>query len=287
MSSAFGSGSVSDPLRLRDYTQDTPFAYYNPFKDTTGRTEIPLKLVAGERTAVLVGIGQSNIDNTVDGLWVPSNANLHNYSIADGSLHRAVEPLLGAYENDRLHGNILTIAGDKLIDADRYDRVIVCIIAMGSTEADQWNPAGVSASNMSHRIGVLARRLRSTPYNSTDTDRLIIWHQGEADAGGTTQAAHFAALSGMVGEFRAQGMDDPIFISKASFAAGALLVNSAEVRAAQDQAADTLTNCHRGPDTDTLDDVADRDITGTHFSASGGEAAADLVVAAIEDYLDS
>ena len=102
------------------------------FRETTGRTEIPVQTFRRERgLAVILAIGASNLGNEGDpeGLFEPAHG-VYNFNFLNGKCYVAMDPLLGT-TLDR--GNVLTRLGARLVSLGFYQRVLLIPVAHGGT----------------------------------------------------------------------------------------------------------------------------------------------------------
>lgn len=262
--SAF-AGTSGDPFFL------SQAGYFPGYYNLTGKTAVDPRLLPAERTLVLITIGQSLFTNHVSGSYA-CKQKVHNLSLDNGGVYTAAQPLLGCSltPTPARESNYAMHLADKIILANKADRIILCPIGIGGTTIAQWASGGVC----NERIGVLARRLEAQGYAAG----AILWHQGESDHG-TAQSSYAAALSSVIGTFRANGLTAPFFPARATYSYGAV---DAAVRAAQLGVADGVS-VHAGPDLDTLGS-ANR-VDDLHFNQAGASAAADLWLSSIGPFL--
>ena len=214
-------------------------------------------------TAVILGIGQSNIANEgeASARYVPEGE-VYNFNFFDGRCYVAKDPLLGA-SIDR--SNILTRLGEFLVRRGDYNRVLLVPVAHGGTYASEWSPGG----RMFPRLQWTLERLRERRIKITH----ILWQQGEAEAATSKPSAedwirHFMA---MVGAIRAAGADAPIYVAQCT-----ICCNDANetIRSAQRKVIDPAAGIFAGPDIDAVG--RDERYDGCHFSAAGLRHAAEL-----------
>jgi len=265
------AGGLADPNYLLD-----PFPFVGGYaSDASGRTPVDPRLVEGEKTAVVVTLGQSNSCNTASGgAYTPTNTTkLQNLNLWDGGVYQAADPLLGCTQID---ANWATRFGDQMISAGHYDRLILCPAGISATSIAQWAVGGI----WNHRIGVVCKRLAALGLTPT----IILWAQGEADAAGTTtQQQYIDRLTSVVNTFRGLGAKAPFFVAQSTWQSGGLQTNSSAIRAAQAAIVNHNLGIWAGPDTDNLDNSYRRD--GTHFNQFGAASAANAWQAAVEAWI--
>jgi len=219
------------------------------------------------KTAIIVVHGQSNAANYGSSRYTAREA-VDNFDPATGKCFAAADPLLGT---DGAGGSFATRLGDILIEAGRYDRVIIIPIARGSSSISFLNNEG--ANLITNGISTL-KAAGLTPTH-------ILFQQGEADAGSTTTAEQYALLlHQLVKRFRAEGFGAPFYLSSSTKCGPVYPTNAAAIRAGQLSAIDSALNIHRGPDTDTIGNDGRSD--GCHMNEAGTVANAALWAAFIK-----
>jgi hypothetical protein len=227
------------------------------------------------RTAILVTLGQSNAANHGSGKYVAQHR-VDNFNLYDGQCYHAADPLLSASGEG---GNFATRLGDKLIEADLFDRVILAPIAMGGTIVEQWAEEGV----FNRRILALIKRLHSAALKPD----FILWHQGEGNSGLADENGrqYRKNLLEVVGTFRRYGIDAPFLVALATWCGGRPHPNAENIRAGQQGAVNPMLGVYLGPDTDTIGPEHRWD--SCHFSETGLDLAASLWLKAIADQMQS
>jgi hypothetical protein len=219
------------------------------------------------KTAIIVVHGQSNAANYGSSRYTAREA-VDNFDPATGKCFAAADPLLGT---DGAGGSFATRLGDILIEAGRYDHVIIVPIARGSSSISFLNNEG--ANLITNGIS----KLKAAGLTPTH----ILFQQGETDAGSTTTADQYASLlHQLVKLFRAEGFEAPFYLSSSTKCGPVYPTNAAAVRAGQLSAIDSALNIHRGPDTDTIGNDGRSD--GCHMNEAGTVANAALWAAFIK-----
>jgi hypothetical protein len=214
-------------------------------------------------SAVILGLGQSNIANECDpsALYEPKG-NVYNFNFFDGKCYVAKDPLLGA-SIDR--SNVLTRLGDLLVERGNYQSVLLVPIAHGGTFASDWAPGG----RMFPRLQWTLERLRERQIKVTH----IAWQQGEAEAGEPNPnpeawTRHFMAMAGAI---RATGTEAPIYVALCTVCCND---PNEQIRGAQRQVVNPAAGILPGPDIDLIGH--DERYDGCHLSADGLRHAAEL-----------
>lgn len=261
-------GSKPDPFTVTEWPEGNPIG---KGKLTQGRPIRDPRINPGERTGIFICAGQSNSASYVNVPYSPTNpAKIDNLNIYDGGTYAAIDPLLGceAYSAFAIPGNMFLRVADKMISTGVFDRVILIPIGIGGSSVNLWN-----SRPFGDRLIVAFERARAVGLEVT----AVLWQQGEADqAGGTTQAAYSASLSGVISRPRGMGFNAPWFIAKCSYFLGA---TSAAVIAAQTAIVNN-TDIFAGANTDTITSGGRYD--NGHFNATGANTAADLWVTALD-----
>jgi hypothetical protein len=229
---------------------------YQTFHDTSRRIKMPC--AAGDGTAVIVTLGQSNAANYALTRYTPQH-DVRNFDLYDGRCYKAKDPLLGA---SGALGNFAGPLADMLIERGLYTRVIVAPIAIGGSTIEQWADQGV----FNRRILVLIRRL----FDAGLTPTAILWHQGEANAGDSEMlpGQYRKNLLEVIATFRSYGISAPFFVALATRCGKAPAPDAYNIREGQAATVNPLDNVFLGPDTDTLGDEYRVD-QHCHFNAAG------------------
>lgn len=258
---SFGGGPPSNQYALTEYGGSPGYS------STSGRTlETP---TIDASTGVFIAIGQSLICSVTSGgtAYTPTNAatalNLNPY---DGLYYRSADPLLGGSYTSPA-SSWLGRFQDSLINASKYNKVVVVPVAIGGTYASDWSPSGVH----NHRLVVALLRCRKAGI----TPNAILWMQGQADANaGTSQASYEGSLNGAIATSRGYGFSGKWVISRSTRIAGG--VTNSTIRAGQVAVCNGATVI-QGPDCDT--DLASAGNYGPddlHFNNTGNANCASL-----------
>ena len=210
--------------------------------------------------------GQSNAANYGSTRHTAREA-VDNFDPATGKCFAAADPLLGT---DGAGGSFATRLGDILIQAGRYDRVIIVPLALAST----------SIFVLNNEKAELLTNALSKVKAAALTPTHILFQQGEPDARLTTSAEQYVSqLHQLVTRFRAAGFDAPFYLSRSTKCGGGEQ-NTAAVRAGQLSAINDALNIRQGPDTDTIGNDGRAD--GCHMNEAGTLANAALWAAFIK-----
>jgi hypothetical protein len=220
------------------------------------------------RTAIIVVHGQSNAANFGSARYAAREA-VDNLDPETGKCFAAVDPLLGT---DGIGGSFATRLGDILVQAGRYDRVILMPIAKGGASLAYLNGEGSGLTTN----GIA--KLKAAGLAPTH----ILFQQGESDAISTTTAAQYVSqLHQIVKRFRAAGFDAPFYLSRSAKCDYKRPTNMEAVRAGQLAAIDEALDVRAGPDTDTIGNEG-RSADGCHMNGAGTLANAGLWAAFIK-----
>jgi Carbohydrate esterase, sialic acid-specific acetylesterase len=226
------------------------------------------------RVAVIVIIGQSNAANHGTGKYVARHQ-VDNFNLYDGKCYHAQDPLLGASGDG---GNFASRLGDKLIDADLFDRVILAPIAMGGTMVEQWAEEGM----FNRRIPAVVRRLHDAGLSAD----FILWQQGEGNQGvGDIGGRQYRKnLLEVIRTFRRCGAAAPFFVSLTTTCGGPH-PNAENIRAGQKSVVNPTAAIYQGADTDTIG--LEHRWDTCHFNEVGLDMVASLWLEVISTYCHS
>lgn len=241
------------------------------FSDITGRTQVAVSLADGVPTLIFITAGQSIISNYNQTPYTPINpTKVLNFNIYNGLIYRLQDPVLGAGGTG---GSYLGRLGDKLIAADKAQRVIFVTTSIGDTSTWKWlssSPLGVH----NHRLRAAYRYVRLLRWNVD----AVLWDQGQGDLGNTS-AQYQANVIELQNEAKAFGIDVPWFIAKDTLRD--TTSTDSVVRAAQAALVNNGAKRYAGPDLDTLSGAANRYDT-VHLSTAATDAAATAWVTALD-----
>ena len=222
-----------------------------------------------DRTAVIVVHGQSNAANYGNTRYSAREA-VDNFDPSSGKCFAAADPLLGT---DGAGGNFATRLGDILIQAGRYDRVILVPLAVEGASLS------VLDNEQAGRIDNAIAKLRAARLTPTH----FLFQQGEKDAMlTTTQEQYVSLLHRIVTRFRAAGFEAPFYLSQSSKCDIVEPNNRAAVRAGQLAAISDRLNIRPGPDTDMIGNDGRNPHDGCHMNELGTLANAALWAAFIK-----
>jgi Carbohydrate esterase, sialic acid-specific acetylesterase len=234
------------------------------FMRTVGRRVVNADMFsANPATAVVLGIGQSNMANEGDptALYQPKGE-VYNFNFFDGRCYAAKDPLLGA-SIDR--SNVLTRIGDLLFERGNYRRVLLVPIAHGGTGVQDWSPDG----RMFPRLDLTLEMLKERQIRITH----VAWQQGESEAYKPNPDAevwmhHFMA---MVRAIRTADVDAPIYVAQSTICC---CDANETIRSAQHRVVNPAAGILPGPDIDLIG--RDERYDDCHLSATGLRRAAEL-----------
>jgi hypothetical protein len=217
------------------------------------RREVSLDEVIQGETMILLALGQSQIAN-YGGTKYASRERVFNYNLNDGKFYTAVDPLLGTSGNK---GNVLTRLGDKIIQKDLYDSVLLVPIAVGASGINSWVPGGSNHNRIIDAIkGLKQHNLQPTH---------ILWHQGSYEIAQQSQAGtenYKANFMNIVKGIRNQGVDAPIYVAISTNSYGN---TNPFIQQAQRELVNPSLGIYPGPDSDSITSRWD----GIHFSNQG------------------
>jgi hypothetical protein len=259
---AAGSSPLPDPFVLLDKWDRALVPSCNRNPDSY--TQVNPNLVAGETTCVIIAGGQSTITNCGTGSYTKTNTPVHMLNIYSGGMYSAINAMIGV---DGSGENFLIRLADKMINAAKYERIILVPFGLGSTPIVNW---AVGASGFcNERISVACQRVSKMGLLAAD-QVYVIWQHGESDQVlGTSQGDYTTRLASVISTVRAVLPTTPIYVSKTSYVSGN---TSSAVRAAQTAA--VTGTVFAGPDTDTLNSSNRYD--NIHWNATGADAVAGL-----------
>ncbi|MBX4941185.1 sialate O-acetylesterase [Rhizobium binae] len=240
-----------------------------PYLDLSDRVEVERGDI-GDRTAVIVVIGQSLSVNSVPSPYVPVNANIDQLNIWDGKIYRAKDPLLGI-NGGKPGGTWLLRMADKLISDGHYDRVILVPMGVGNTRVGQWSDPNLEPY-LFRRINTVGLRMRDAGLPCT----AIMWGQGESDtAANTSQSSYADSLQKVIAEFNRAIPGCPVLVAQEAYYYGN---TSPAILAAQAGVVNNST-VFAGENVELIGPSGRYD--NTHLNETGAEQRASLAVAAL------
>ncbi len=242
------------------------------FADTTGRTGASSAITGGEKTAVIIIPGQSNVANSRPSDYTVTQAKSHALNIYDGAVYVAKDPQLGADSTD---GSFAGILADKLIVAGTFTRVILVPIAMDGSQVQDWTPRGPYFQRL--RVAYLRCRANGWVGNA-DVHMLVLLGIGETDnVLNTTQANWQAYFQEMKAGLDGYGFTGKYWVNKQSMSSNAV---DATIQAAQAAVVDNV-RVFACADVDSLTGGTNREADGTHLSDTGMTNMAELCKVAL------
>jgi hypothetical protein len=221
------------------------------------------------KTAIIIVHGQSNAANYGNTRYNARGA-VDNFDPATGNCFAAADPLLGT---DGAGGNFATRLGDLLIEAGRYDHVVLVPIAAEGASLAALN--GDKAGRIDNAIA------RLSVAGLTPTH--IIFQQGEKDALLTTTSREYVeALHQLVRRFRGAGLTAPFYVSRSTKCDAVAPKNIAAVRDGQFAAVNEALGIRPGPDTDLIGNDGRNPHDGCHMNELGTLANAALWAAFLD-----
>lgn len=244
---------------------------FGRFIDVSSKIQVPCPPQTSS-TGVLLGIGQSNIANFGEALFLTRyHERVVNYF--GGKCYMASSPLLGSHGDG---GEFLTPLADALIKLGVYQNVVLVSSAIGGMPVRYWQKDEPLNS-------MLVTVIKNLPYRVTD----VLWHQGESDfLGSTPKESYQDSFLSLVSSLQESQVVAPIFIGIASYCLPqeeTHWVKNNPVAEAQRELIDHR-NIYLGADTDALLSEADRQSDECHLAGSGQLKAAHAYAQAIASY---
>ncbi len=260
------------PAPTNIYALHDEYSTFAPTTSVSGRTQIaPFALASSD--ACFIVWGQSIDANWGVSLYTPTNADkVLQINPYDGLIYRLVDPVLGAGLN---LGSWLGRAGDKLINAGIFSKVVFVPIARGGTSSFEWIPG--STGHWNHCLRVALLRVRALGWeptaflgNTGNTDNVILMDS-------PTYQANFAAIkASMAG----MGYTGKWFISRNTMDGTGS--TSTDIRNAQSALVNGV-DVFAGPDYDSLTGNTNRQVAFMpHMTDVGYDALATLWTTALD-----
>jgi hypothetical protein len=285
-----GATGAPDPFYMVDqasinYICNGSWNCNSGYSDTAGRTVQTTPINTGVRNLVLFVLGQSNNESEAPTAYTPSNGTkIDSLNPFDGQLYVAKDPQLGTSWNPTGPGTMAFRIADTLITNNKFDRVILVMLAIGGSASYSWGLGtgfgqGYNAGALYTRPCTAMARLKAKGIvPGVNVTFAVDWGQGETDAGqGVSQSDHQTNLNQMISKLQSCGFVGRFFIKLESWVGG-LVAGSAAVRAAQ-AAVVNGTTVFQGGDMDTISNTGRVD--GTHLNDSGVATGAALEITAM------
>lgn len=261
---AMSFSAVSPPDPFAAPFPSSSSDYFSGY-EINGKTRVSSAINGSIRNCILLIAGQSNVSNNMPTAYTPTNAGkVDNFNIYDGATYSAADPLLGTSRDTQNPGNFAGRLADKLINANKFDRVILVPFPVSGTLVSDWETGFCK-----DRFRVAINRLNARGLAPT----AVIWGQGEQDCfAGTSQSVYQTSLGNVIANARAVGLGAsvPFFVALQTWVNGA---TSAAVRAAQAAIVNHAAAIYAGPDADT---ISSRQADNTHFTDAGADSYAGL-----------
>jgi hypothetical protein len=250
--------SAPDPFTL---TEIIGGGYY----DYNSKSVRSTQLNVGIRNLVIITAGQSNIANEANTLYTPTYGSvIDNFCIGNGGMYSTADPLLGctqyAGHDGSAGGNVAGRIADYFIGNSIFDRVILVPTAITATSVAHW-----ANGQLANRLPVTIARLSSQNIKPSRATFILLWGQGEADSGITSQSAYAASLSTVISNVQNAGFSGRIFIAKQTWNQYGYIDSG--IQNAQHSVVDNIT-VFDGPNADSMDGSY-RQSDNVHFSDPG------------------
>ena len=214
-----------------------------------------------EKTAVILLIGQSNIDNSgAQNFRSEYGDKVVNYSC--GECYIAESPLLGSTGQGGEWGTLL---GNNLIKQKTFNKVVLISSAISGSSILSWQPGKI--------FNLLLLEVLSDVKELYKID-YIIWHQGEEDWITLDESKYTQSLSSLVGSVRQAGVNAPFFVSTTTHCREPGWFADNAVARAQMASRNESLSIFLGVNTDKLLLAEDR-YDDCHLSESGQEKLAE------------
>ena len=224
-----------------------------------------------DRTMVLLIAGQSNAANSGGQRYLGRQTVVNYWG---GACYVASSPLLGA---TGVAGDSWTLLGNKLVERQIADQVILVATAISGSGVGRWQDGGDLNIMFRSVISDVAIHYRITQ---------VLWHQGEWDlAGGMTTAEYVQKFTSLVESIRRMGINAPVYVSVATRCdlTSTLWTADNPIASAQKAIPDNEKRIFQGVDTDALVGPLDR-TDGCHFAQSGQEKFAEAWVGFLDKH---
>jgi hypothetical protein len=238
-----------------------------------------LTYVAGPYTApvaLIITVGQSNIEPSATGTYSTVNAKALNFNINDRGIYNCTNPVVGATYNSPNANSANCQIADGLITAGTYATVIMAPATVGGASCADWVGGQLSQRIIALVNGLGFRGLTAATGFTGDT--FIFTHIGETDNFlGTARATMATCLRNFDAAFTTAGLGTHRnFIASESIQNNTASANITNAEA--DAVASGCSNCRAGFNLDSLTGGTNRQGDGTHLTAVGvaAEAAGDV-----------
>lgn len=265
-----GGVSFPDPFLMRSELSSPAGPGSNDTKNSSLRSAV---IDPSKKTCVLIIAGQSLSTNITPTYYAPTtSATIDHLNVYDGGLYSVSGPLCGCTTYLTIGpGNVAVRIADLLVTNGKFDRVIICNVAMGGTAVSDW-----ATGFCSERVPQVMRRLASrgiTPATPGVTFAMV-WEQGEADVGITSQIDYTSRWNTFYANYVAAGFSGRTFVNLETTPGD----TTSGVRLAQAALANGTT-IFQGGNWNNIS--AGNRADGTHFNDTGAALGAVAVVNAM------
>lgn len=279
-----GGGSIADSFIITevpiDQDGDGRLEYeYGWNFNKYNYTVVNPRLVAGEKTGVILVAGESIASNSSPTQYTVTNTKVEMLNIYDGAIYACKDPMFSttqggaAVHSGTLIASPMTLYADFQRGLNTFSRIIIINISVGGSNCAQWAAGGI----FNQRFNVAKARCDQLGLPITCT----LWQQGYNDAfpgfasDSTAQVNYITNLQSVIDSINAITGNAKIFIAKQGNIPGYNDGDSsgATVKAIQQNRIDSNpANCLLGADTDAVPyDVSNR-YDGLHLTQTGASA---------------
>ena len=270
------AGSSDNPFVFGELLRDDVPENNRGYGNVVGKTVRSPTLNTSQKNLILIVAGDSNTSGTGPSLFTPVNASVvDNFNVYDGATYNYDDPPVGcALGGVGIGGNICGRIADAIVTSGAFARVIVVPLGIGGSNVGHWVQGGM----LYNKIPAAMKRLEArgiTPSVENVTFALI--YMTGANDHGTSSSAYVTGYQQVVNKAKSVGFVGRVFVPVYSMLNN---VTDANVRAGQVSLVDNVQYFSAG-DLDALPSTPNRQVDGTHFSATGQANVAATIAAAI------